>query len=187
MVVDEARGVRQICAWVGGERLTIGEIWRRLTHAGDVTRTGKTVWDRSGGGDPEAAGLDGGRGLWQDPPGTPAAPSAGPAGSSGPPAAGGVGQRWARRGVDDDRRAGDGGACWMCGSARTAAEQPAPRPALPPGCPLSVARLGAVSAVWRRVRRDTREPAGRQRASKDLGGLPMSRHRCLPCWGRARR
>jgi site-specific DNA recombinase len=48
--VDEARGVRQICAWVGGERLTIGEIWRRLTHAGDVTRTGKTVWDRSVGG-----------------------------------------------------------------------------------------------------------------------------------------
>jgi site-specific DNA recombinase len=47
IVVDEARVVRQIFAWVGGERLTIGEVCRRLTHAGEVTRTGKTVWDRS--------------------------------------------------------------------------------------------------------------------------------------------
>src|SRR5215469_2964761 len=44
---DEARVVRQIFAWVGHDRLTIGEVCRRLTHAGEVTRTGKTVWDRS--------------------------------------------------------------------------------------------------------------------------------------------
>ena len=47
VVPDEARVVRQIFAWMGGDRLTIGDICRRLTHAGEVTRTGKTVWDRS--------------------------------------------------------------------------------------------------------------------------------------------
>jgi site-specific DNA recombinase len=44
---DEARVVRQVFAWVGHDRLTIGEVCRRLTRAGEVTRTGKTVWDRS--------------------------------------------------------------------------------------------------------------------------------------------
>src|SRR5215831_18496017 len=39
IVPDEARG--------GRHRLSIGEVCRRLTHAGEVTRTGKTVWDRS--------------------------------------------------------------------------------------------------------------------------------------------
>src|SRR5215471_12806886 len=47
IVLDEARVVRQIFAWVGGDRLTIGEVCRRLTQAGEKTRTGKTVWDRS--------------------------------------------------------------------------------------------------------------------------------------------
>jgi site-specific DNA recombinase len=45
---DEARVVRQIFAWVGHDRWTIGEVCRRRTQAGAVTRTGKTVWDRSG-------------------------------------------------------------------------------------------------------------------------------------------
>jgi site-specific DNA recombinase len=44
---DEARVVRQVFAWVGGDRLTIGEVCRRLTQAGERTRTGRTVWDRS--------------------------------------------------------------------------------------------------------------------------------------------
>jgi site-specific DNA recombinase len=44
---DEARVVRQVFAWVGQDRLTIGEVCRRLTRAGELTRTGKTVWDRS--------------------------------------------------------------------------------------------------------------------------------------------
>src|SRR5438874_7680622 len=44
---DEARVVRQVFAWVGRDRLSIGEVCRRLTQAGEVTRTGKTVWDRS--------------------------------------------------------------------------------------------------------------------------------------------
>ena len=44
---DEARVVRQVFTWVGRDRLTIGEVCRRLTLASEVTRTGKTVWDRS--------------------------------------------------------------------------------------------------------------------------------------------
>jgi site-specific DNA recombinase len=47
IVPDEARVVRQVFDWVGRDRLTIGEVCRRLGHAGEVTRTGKTVWDRS--------------------------------------------------------------------------------------------------------------------------------------------
>jgi site-specific DNA recombinase len=47
IIPDEARMVRQVFAWVGGDRLTIGEVCRRLTQAGERTRTGKTVWDRS--------------------------------------------------------------------------------------------------------------------------------------------
>jgi site-specific DNA recombinase len=46
-VPDEARVVRQIFDWVGCERVSIGEVCRRLQGAGEVTRTGKTVWDRS--------------------------------------------------------------------------------------------------------------------------------------------
>jgi site-specific DNA recombinase len=47
IIPDEARVVRQVFAWVGHDRLTIGEVCRRLTQAGEVTRTGKPVWDRS--------------------------------------------------------------------------------------------------------------------------------------------
>ena len=47
IVPDEARVVRQVFAWVGRERLSIGEVCRRLTQAGEVTRLGKPVWDRS--------------------------------------------------------------------------------------------------------------------------------------------
>jgi site-specific DNA recombinase len=47
IIPDEARVVRQVFAWVGHDRLTLGEVCRRLTQAGEVTRTGKTVWDRS--------------------------------------------------------------------------------------------------------------------------------------------
>ena len=47
IIPDEARVVHQVCAWIGHDRLTSGEVCRRLTQAGAVTRTGKTVWDRS--------------------------------------------------------------------------------------------------------------------------------------------
>jgi site-specific DNA recombinase len=47
LIPDEARVVRQVFAWVGHHRLTIGEVCRRLTQAGEVTRTGRTVGDRS--------------------------------------------------------------------------------------------------------------------------------------------
>jgi site-specific DNA recombinase len=47
IIPDEARVVGQVFAWVGHDRLTIGEVCRHLTWAGERTRTGKTVWDRS--------------------------------------------------------------------------------------------------------------------------------------------
>lgn len=46
LMPDEARVVRQVFDWVGHDRLTLGEVCRRLTQAGEVTRTGKAVWDR---------------------------------------------------------------------------------------------------------------------------------------------
>jgi site-specific DNA recombinase len=46
VVPDEARLVRQVLAWGGRDRLTMGEVCRRLTQAGEGTRTGKTAWDR---------------------------------------------------------------------------------------------------------------------------------------------
>src|SRR6476661_1919374 len=42
LVLEEARVVRQVFHWVGQERATIGEVRRRLTEAGERTRTGKT-------------------------------------------------------------------------------------------------------------------------------------------------
>jgi site-specific DNA recombinase len=56
IIPDEARVVRPVFAWVGHDRLTLGEVWRRLPHAGEVPRTGKTVWDRRVGW-----------GLWKNP------------------------------------------------------------------------------------------------------------------------
>jgi site-specific DNA recombinase len=45
-IPDEARLVHQGFDGVGRDRLTIGEVCRRLTRAGEVTRPGKRVWDR---------------------------------------------------------------------------------------------------------------------------------------------
>ena len=47
ILLEEARVVRQVFDWVGRERLSIGEAVRRLTAAGERTRSGKTIWDRS--------------------------------------------------------------------------------------------------------------------------------------------
>src|SRR5437870_5353166 len=47
IMLEEARVVRQVFQWVGQERLTIGEIVRRLTATGERTRTGRTVWERT--------------------------------------------------------------------------------------------------------------------------------------------
>jgi hypothetical protein len=43
---DAARLVPQGFAGVGRDRLTRGEVGRRLTRAGEVTRPGKRVWER---------------------------------------------------------------------------------------------------------------------------------------------
>jgi len=47
ILLEEARVVRQIYEWVGRERLSIGEVTRRLTKQAVATRTGKTFWDRT--------------------------------------------------------------------------------------------------------------------------------------------
>jgi len=47
IVLEEAKVVQQIFKWVGLERLSIGEVCRRLQQAGIKTRSGKTTWDRS--------------------------------------------------------------------------------------------------------------------------------------------
>ncbi|HEY6410999.1 MAG TPA: recombinase family protein [Ktedonobacteraceae bacterium] len=47
IMLEEARVVRQMFAWVGRDRCTIGEVQRRLHQAQEQTRTGKTVWDRA--------------------------------------------------------------------------------------------------------------------------------------------
>jgi len=44
---EEARVVRQVFTWIGQERLSIGEVCRRLQRAEERTRTGRTQWDRS--------------------------------------------------------------------------------------------------------------------------------------------
>jgi len=46
VVLDEARVVRQIFAWVGRERLSIGAVVRRLSAQGILTRTGNRRWNR---------------------------------------------------------------------------------------------------------------------------------------------
>lgn len=46
LVPEAARVVRHVGDWIARDRLTIGEGCRRLTQAGEVTRTGKTAWDR---------------------------------------------------------------------------------------------------------------------------------------------
>jgi site-specific DNA recombinase len=47
VVLEEARVVRQVFAWVGQERLSLREVCRRLQRQGVVTRTGKPRWDTS--------------------------------------------------------------------------------------------------------------------------------------------
>lgn len=44
---EQARVVRQIYDWIGRERVSIGEVCRRLTSAGEQTRRGKLSWDRT--------------------------------------------------------------------------------------------------------------------------------------------
>jgi site-specific DNA recombinase len=46
IVLEEARVVRQVFEWVGRERLTLGEVCRRLEAQGIRTRTGNETWDR---------------------------------------------------------------------------------------------------------------------------------------------
>ena len=47
IVEEQAQVVRQMFDWVGRERLSLGEVRRRLTAAATLTPTGKTWWDRT--------------------------------------------------------------------------------------------------------------------------------------------
>ena len=47
IVLEQARVVRQIFEWVGRDRLSIGEVCRRLQKQGIPTKTGKAYWDRT--------------------------------------------------------------------------------------------------------------------------------------------
>jgi site-specific DNA recombinase len=44
---EEARVVQQIFDWVGKERMSLGEVRKRLEEAGAKTKSGKTWWDRT--------------------------------------------------------------------------------------------------------------------------------------------
>jgi site-specific DNA recombinase len=46
LLPDAGRVVRQVLAWGGCDRRTLGEVGRRLPPAGERTRTGTTVWER---------------------------------------------------------------------------------------------------------------------------------------------
>jgi site-specific DNA recombinase len=47
IMADEARIVRLIFEWIGCERVSIGEVCRRLRQQGCPTRSGKPTWDRT--------------------------------------------------------------------------------------------------------------------------------------------
>jgi len=47
IVLEQTRAVRQIFQWIGHERLSIGEVCRRLQKQGIRTATGKYWWDRT--------------------------------------------------------------------------------------------------------------------------------------------
>jgi site-specific DNA recombinase len=47
VVQEEAQVVRRIFEWVGRDRLSIGEVCRRLRQQSCPTRSGKSVWDRT--------------------------------------------------------------------------------------------------------------------------------------------
>lgn len=47
IMLEEARVVRQVFEWIGQARVSIGEVQRRLNAAKELTRTGKTIWDRA--------------------------------------------------------------------------------------------------------------------------------------------
>jgi site-specific DNA recombinase len=46
LIPDAARVVRHVFEWLGRERLSIGEVCRRLMRAGERTRTGRRGWER---------------------------------------------------------------------------------------------------------------------------------------------
>lgn len=47
IIEEEAELVRKMFFWIGQERLTLGEVWRRVNKLKPVTRKGKNFWNRA--------------------------------------------------------------------------------------------------------------------------------------------
>jgi site-specific DNA recombinase len=45
-IPDQARIVKQVFEWIAQERCSLAEVCRRLRHAGERTKTGKSIWSR---------------------------------------------------------------------------------------------------------------------------------------------
>ena len=185
---DEARVVRPVFDWVGRDRVTIGEVCRRLTRAGERTRTGRTVWERSVVGgllhNPAYQGTAAFGKTRQGPlrprlraqRGRPQQPRRATADYDVP-----VGRRVAShpRPGPDRRRA-------VCRRPGTGAGEPPSCAAVPPWGALSAPRLGALPTVWVCLVRQTDQSQSGQGQNPCLRVLPMFGDRCLSFWWRTR-
>ncbi len=188
LVPEEAQVVRQLFAWVGRDRVTIGEVCRRLTQAGEVTRTGKTMWDRSVGvGHVEESCLYGDRCVWEDPHKTRCGRGCGRS----------VGARCSHGAPYLDRRCPPGRSGItipvpamvepeiVCGGPGAIAGQSTSRPAISAGDVLSAPGPSAVPALWLCVLWDTAQSQCPQGQTPGVRLLSMLGHRCVSLWRRA--
>src|SRR5712691_10697710 len=178
IVPDEARLVRHVFDWVGRDRLTIGEVCRRLTHAGEVTRTGKTVWDRSVVWGMLKHPAYQGTGAFGKTHQEPLRPRL-------RPQRGRLHGGRAAGGVVPSSRAGSRGARGLCCCPGAIAGQSTPRPAIAPRCVVCAPRLGAVSARRLCLRWETAQPQRPERPTPHVRLLPLPGHGRVPLWRRA--
>lgn len=182
IIPDEARVVRQVFAWVGGDRLTIGEVCRRLTQAGERTRTDKTVWDRSvvwgilkNPASQGAAAF----GKTRLEPLRPRLRAAQPARTATPCR---LRPGCSLGGLEHDPRASARGARALRGCPGAVAREQAPWAAIAPRRPVSAARRAPMPAVWVGLRWQTPQSERPQRPPAGLRLLPLSGDGCLPLW-----
>lgn len=174
----EARVVRQIFAWVGLERASIGEVCRRLHQAGTPTRTGKSVWDRTTvWGMLKNPAYKGAAafGKTRAEPLRPArsAPATPPARFDG---------CGASRRMDPPARAGTGGGEFVCGRPRPTPGESPPGPPAAAWCPLSPARAAHLQPMPVRLLWQGHQSQSGQWTRSGLCLLPLYWHRCLSLW-----
>ena len=159
LLPDEARVVRQVCAWGGGDRRTLGAVCRRRPQAGAEDAPRQHRRGAEGRVGPLAAsGLPRGRGGWHDPPGAPAAPP-----------------RRAQRSRPGPPR---GAVSVPCGSA-SGARSRSPGPALgEPAVGAAVQARGGSTSAW---------PGHRRAGAQGLGGQACAQARTVagPATGHA--